>query len=146
MSDFDHITPFRLVRTIAAAGRQHPAIYFLICEAAVAKLVEADLRIEIDIQLAAPVRTESISGLRDKDLPLARDGSIWLVHVDQWLPELIDSLDRHSPFLVQGGSQLLLLVENEMAKRIIRRAPNLRNRLTDVFEIAPEHLAGEHVA
>ncbi|MGA2594983.1 MAG: hypothetical protein ABSH32_34225 [Bryobacteraceae bacterium] len=142
MSDFDHITPFRLVRTIAAAGRGHPAIYLLICEAAVAKLVEADLRVEIDVQLDAPATTEAISELRDKGLPPSGDGSVRLVHIDQWLPKLVDALDRHSPFLVQDGSQLLLLAGDEMAKRIIRRAPNLRNRLTDVFEIEPEYLSG----
>jgi hypothetical protein len=142
MIEFSSVTPFRFARSIAVAGLQNPAIYLLICDAEAAAAVAADLVAEIDIQLGAAVEIETASELRANGLKVWRDGSIRLVLVDQWIPELVDSLDRHSAVLVQDGGKLLLLATKELAERILRRAPNLRNRLTDIVQINPEGLAG----
>jgi hypothetical protein len=146
MSEFSTVTPFRLARSIGAAGLQNPAIYLLICDAEAAAAVQADLVAEIDVQLGAAVQVETASELRANDLKVWRDGSIRIVLVDQWIPELVDSLDRHSAVLVQDGGKLLLLATKEWAERILRRAPNLRNRLTDVVMINPDDLSAGSVA
>jgi hypothetical protein len=44
--------------------------------------------------------------------------------------------------LVQDGGQLLLLADEKSAERILSMAPNLRSRLTDVFQIGPDDLSG----
>jgi hypothetical protein len=119
-------------------------MYLLICDATAAKAVQADLAAEVEVQLGAVVSLETASELRTGELPVCRDGSIRLLHFDEWLPALVDALDRHSSYLVQDGGQLLLLVDRQSAERILRRAPNLRSRLTDVFQISPEDLSGEH--
>jgi len=73
-----------------------PCYILLDMRGAVATLVEATCELRL-ISIGCSSQDGVDFRMRDKDLPLARDGSIWLVHVDQWLPELIDSLDRHSP-------------------------------------------------
>jgi len=141
MSEFDHTTPFRLVRSIGAAGSGNPAIYLLICEAEAASAVESDLLDEIRAQLDGPVHVETASELLSQ-FSLSRDTSIRLVHINQSFPDLISSLDRHSPLLVRDGGQLLLLAVKQTAERLLEKAPNLRNRLTGVFQIEPEDLSG----
>ena len=138
MIEFSTVTPFRLARSIAAAGLRNPAIYLLICDAEAAAAVQADLVAEIDVQLGAVVHSETASDMRANDLNVWRDGSIRIVLVDRWIPELVDSLDRHSAVLVQDGGKLVLLAKKEWAERMLRRAPNLRNRLTDIVQIKPE--------
>jgi hypothetical protein len=53
----------------------------------------------------------------------------------------VDAMDRHSALLVQDGGQLLLLADGGTAERILKNAPNLRSRLTDVFRIGPDDLS-----
>jgi hypothetical protein len=144
MSDFDHITPFALIRGIAAAGQTNPAIYLLICKAGAARAVEGDLLGEIRAQLGVPVHTGTASELLGQlPVSLSPDASIRLVYIDQWLPELIKSLDHKSASLVQEEGQLLFLTKKgQTARRLLRIAPNLRNRLTGVFQIEPEGLSG----
>ena len=145
MSEFPKVKPFPLVRDIATAGPQHGAIYLLICKAGAAKRVEADLAAEIDVQLDAVFHTGTASQCNESWLGW-RDGSIRVLHLDEWLPSLIRSLDRHAPLLVQDGGQLLLIAEKRVAERVLRSAPNLRNRLTGVFQIEPDELSAGDAA
>jgi hypothetical protein len=139
---FSVVTPFGLVRTLAAAGVRNPAIYLLICDTATAATVQADLQAEATVQLSATIRAATASQvLRDK-LPPCNDGSVRLIYFDAWLPDLVKALDRHSAILVQDGGQLILLCEEKSAERILSSAPNLRSRLTDVFHIGPDRLSG----
>ena len=138
--EFSDITAFRLVRGLGAAGARNPAIYLLICESESMVAVEADLRAEAEVQLGVAIRVDTASDVLRNSLPVWHDGSTRLIHFDQWLPELVDAMDRHSALLVQDGGQLLLLADSSTAERILKKAPNLRSRLTDVFSIRPDDL------
>lgn len=139
---FTVVTPFRLVRTLGVAGERSPAIYLLICDKQVAATVEADLLAETAVQLGATIHVGNASQVVQDGLPPWRDGSTRLIYFDAWLPHLVDALDRHSALLVQDGGQLLLLADEKSAERILSMAPNLRSRLTDVFQIGPDDLSG----
>ena len=123
------------------AGARNPAIYLLICDGASAAAVEADLRAEAEVQLGAAIHVNTASQVLRNRLPLWHDGSARLIYFDRWLPDLMEAMDRHSALLVQDGGQLLLLADKESAERLLRGAPNLRSRLTDVFRIAPDGLS-----
>jgi len=139
---FSTVTPFRLVRSLGVAGARNPAIYLLICDGPDAAAVEADLLAETAVQLGATIHVNTASEVLRDSLPAWHDGSTRLVHFDDWLPDLVEALDRHSALLVQDGGQLLLLADEGSAERLLRDAPNLRSRLTDVFQIAPDDLLG----
>lgn len=141
MTKFSDVTAFRLVRGLGAAGARNPAIYLLICESESMVAVEADLRAEAEVQLGAAIRVDTASDVLRNSLPVWHDGSTRLIHFDRWLPELVDAMDRHSALLVQDGGQLLLLADGSTAERILKKAPNLRSRLTDVFRIGPDDLS-----
>jgi hypothetical protein len=139
---FSVVTPFRLVRTLGVAGARNPAIYLLICDAPAAVTVEADLLAETAVQLSTTIHVSPASQVLRDRLPLWHDGSIRLIYFDAWLPDLVEAMDRHSALLVQDGGQLLLLADEKTAERILSVAPNLRSRLTDVFQIGPDDLSG----
>ena len=139
---FSVISPFRLVRSLGVSGVGNPAIYLLICDGPSAARVEADLLAEVTVQLGATLNVSTASQVLRNSLPLWRDGSIRLIYFDAWLPNLVRALDRHSALLVQDGGQLLLLADAESAERILSVAPNLRSRLTDVFQIVPDDISG----
>jgi hypothetical protein len=141
MTKFSDVTAFRLVRGLGAAGARNPAIYLLICESESMVAVETDLRAEAEVQLGAAIRVDTALDVLRNSLPVWHDGSTRLIHFDQWLPELVDAMDRHSALLVQDGGQLLLLADGSTAERILKKAPNLRSRLTDVFRIVPADLS-----
>jgi hypothetical protein len=141
MTKFSDVTAFRLVRGLGAAGARNPAIYLLICDAESVAAVEADLRAEAEVQLGAAIRVDTASDVLRNSLPLRHDGSIRLIYFDQWLPELVEAMDKHSALLVQDGGQLLLLADGSTVERILKSAPNLRSRLTDVFRIGPDDLS-----
>jgi hypothetical protein len=124
------------------AGARNPAIYLLICERGAAAAVEADLLAETAVQLGSTIHVSTASEVLSDSLPLWHDGTIRLIFFDTWLPNLVTALDRHSAILVQDGGQLLLLAEGQSAERMLRGAPNLRSRLTDVLLIGPEDLSG----
>jgi hypothetical protein len=142
MIKFSAITPFRLVRSLGVAGARNPAIYLLICDKADSKAVESDLSAEAAVQLGAAIHIDTVTELLLGKLPLWKDGSTRLVYFDEWLPELVHALDRHSALPVRDGGQLLLLADEHSAELLLTGAPNLRSRLTDVFEIAPDDLSG----
>jgi hypothetical protein len=139
---FSTVTPFRLVRSLGVAGARNPAIYLLICDGSAAAAVEADLLAETAVQLGTTIHVNTASEVLRNSLPAWHDGSTRLVYFDDWLPHLVEALDRHSALLVQDGGQLLLLADERSAERLLRNAPNLRSRLTDVFQIAPDDLLG----
>jgi len=58
----------------------------------------------------------------------------------------VDSIDRYAPFLVQDGGQLVLIADQGLAERILRSAPNLRNRLTDIFQVEPDDMSAGDAA
>ncbi len=117
-------------------------MYLLICEPAAAERIEADLLAETKVQLGAVIQVRTATHVLRDRLPPWHDGSIRLVYFDAWLPDLVEALDRHSALLVQDGGQLLLLAKAESAELILNAAPNLRSRLTDVFQIVPDDLSG----
>jgi hypothetical protein len=124
------------------AGARNPAIYLLICDGPAAAAVKADLLAETAVQLGTTIHVSTASQVLSDSLPPWNDGSIRLIYFDSWLTDLIKALDRHSAILVQDGGQLLLLADEQSAERILSGAPNLRSRLTDVFQIGPEDLSG----
>ena len=139
---FSVVTPFRLVRTLALAGAGNPAIYLLICDGAAAAAVQTDLLGETAVQLGTTIQASTASQVLRDSLPPWHDGSIRLIYFDAWLPDLVKALDHHSALLVQDGGQLLLLADEKSAERMLSIAPNLRSRLTDVFQIGPDDLSG----
>lgn len=142
MSTFDQITPFGLVRALGAGG-DSPAIYLLMCEDPLVDAVKDELRAELDIQLDVRPVTKSLAELCDTGITSANGGSVQLIDIDRWRPDLVDALDRHAPFLAPDGSQLLFLTPEDTAMRMIAKAPNLRSRWTGIFQITPENLSGE---
>jgi hypothetical protein len=142
MTKFSDITPFRLVRSLGMAGPRNPAIYLLICDGAAAAAVKADLLAEADVQLGSTIHVDTATQVLCNRLPTWRDGSTRLIFFDDWLPDLVQAMDRHSSLLVQDGGQLLLLADKDTAQRLLRTAPNLRSRLTDVFQITSDELSG----
>jgi hypothetical protein len=141
MTNFSAVTPFRLVRSLGVAGARNPAIYLLICDRPAVAAVQDDLRAEIAVQLGSTIHLSTASQMGRDSLPTWQDGSTRLIYFDDWLPELVKALDRHSAVLVQDGGQLLLLANEKIAERLLSRAPNLRSRLTDVFQIGPDDLS-----
>ena len=85
------------------AGARNPAIYLMICERPAAAAVEADLLAEIAVQLGTTIHVSTASQVLSDSLPAWHDGSIRLIYFDTWLPDLVNSLDRHSAILVQDG-------------------------------------------
>lgn len=139
---FSAITPFRLVRSLGLAGARNPAIYLLICDRPSAAAVQADLLAETAVQLGGSIHVDTASNVLRDSLPVWKDGSTRLIDFDDWLPDLVEALDRHSAVLVQDGGQLLLLADEKSSERLLSTAPNLRSRLTDVFRIGPDDLSG----
>ncbi|MGO9896808.1 MAG: hypothetical protein ACLPX8_21615, partial [Bryobacteraceae bacterium] len=127
---------------LGVAGARNPAIYLLICEGPAAATVEADLLAETAVQLGGSIHVNTASQVLRDGLPGWQDGSTRLIYFDAWLPDLVAALDRHSAALVQDGGQLLLLADEKSAERLLSTAPNLRSRLTDVFQIVPDDLSG----
>jgi hypothetical protein len=146
MIDFFATTPFRLVRSLAAAGQNTPSVYLLICEAAAMNAVRADIAAEIQVQLGFDPRSLAALEAQPERLEDAfrheTARPVVLLSLDLWLPKLIDSFDRNVVLLTEVGT-VLLLASPGIAERILAVAPNLRNRLTDVFSIKPEEALGE---
>ena len=93
MIEFARITPFQLVRRLAASGQEGSSIYMAIAEPPAIDAVEADLAAEIEVQLgidAVPSRLripldrfdEALRGSR-----LARAAGDFR----PWLPKLVES-------------------------------------------------------
>ena len=138
MIEFSATTPFRLAGRLAAAGRDTPSIYLLMCNTALINAVQADLAAEVEIQLGSRLRSVSASEMRPGDLGAALNGGdvwpVFLITLDRWLPTLVESLDRNVVLLTEHGT-VLILSSHEIAQRTLAAAPNLRNRITDILAI-----------
>jgi len=145
MIDFSRVTPFRLVRRLAAAGQGSASMYLLIADTADIARVQADVSAEVQVQLGVNLRSLTASELRPEGLEDAfRADTGWpavLLTLDRWVPKLVDALDCNVVLVTRSGA-VLLLAKNEIAERVLTAAPNLRNRLTDVLAISPDEAFG----
>src|ERR1017187_5407681 len=121
MNGFSPTNAFRLVRRLATIGPDNPSLYLLISEAHTMQPIQADIAAEVQVQLGVGLRALAAADARF-------DGS-----------EDAFALDRNVVLLTRSGA-VLLLANRKIAERILAEAPNLRNRLTDVFAIVLEEL------
>jgi hypothetical protein len=146
MIDFSTTTTFQLVRRLAAAGQDTPALYMLVCEAAVGDAVRADIAAEAQVQLGLNLRLLAASEVQPERLEDAFTSDTFspliLITLDRWLPRLIASFDRNVVLLARAGI-VLLIASREIAERVLAAAPNLRNRLTDILLIKPDEASGD---
>ncbi|HYW44440.1 MAG TPA: hypothetical protein VE959_16375 [Bryobacteraceae bacterium] len=117
----------------------------LICDEAEQPAVEADLLAELDVQLGIELRVVKASRLHDADQALGLDtpGPVHVLHIDRWSPRLVNALDLHIVRLERTGAQFLFLASPELAERLLKHAPNFRNRLTDIARIVPDNPYGD---
>jgi hypothetical protein len=143
MIDFLTTTAFRLVRRLAM-GQGSTAMYLLIYEEGTEFLIETDLRAEVDVQLSSPLPIGRVSEMFDVDafLGLPDSGSIRVLRIDRWSPELVTLLDTHVIRLEQTGAQFLFLTTPALAEQLLVEAPNFRNRLTDILRVVPDDPSG----
>ena len=105
--------------------------------------IQADIAAEVQVQLGVGLRTLAAADARfdGSEDAFARDPDrpVTLITLDHWLPKLVTALDRNVVLLTRSGA-VLLLANRKIAERILAEAPNLRNRLTDVFAIVLDEL------
>jgi hypothetical protein len=143
MTDFSTATAFGLVRRIAAAGQDNPAIYLLISETSAIDALQADLSAEVQVQLGIELRSLAASDIQPDKLEEAfAHAGVVLITLDRWTPYFIQSLDRNIVWVTNTGP-VLLLATFDVAERALALAPNLRNRLTDVLVIRPDESFGD---
>ncbi|MGA2579547.1 MAG: hypothetical protein ABSH24_26360 [Bryobacteraceae bacterium] len=143
MIAFSDTTAFRLVRRLATVGLDTPSLYLLISDAAEMHVIQADITAEVQVQLgvgfralaAADVRVDRLEEVFTQD-PVT---PVTLITVDRWLPKLVAALDRNIVLLTTAGA-VLLLANREVAERMLAKAPNLRNRVSDIVAIRPMRL------
>jgi hypothetical protein len=138
MNGFSTTNAFRLVRRLATIGPENPSLYLLIAAPPAMQAIHADIAAEVQVQLGVGLRALAPADLRfdgsedafaqDPDRPVA------LITLDHWMPQLVTALDRNVVLLTKGGA-VLLLANAKIAERMLAEAPNLRNRLTDIFAI-----------
>jgi hypothetical protein len=142
MTVFTETTPFRLVRALATSGSNNPSMYLLLCEAGDLSAVAEDVSAEIEVQLGIPVRTAKTSevGERGVDETLGWQSAhpALLLTLDAWMPDLVSALDRNITLLENAVNVFILLTTPSLGERVLAAAPNYRNRLTDVLQIAPD--------
>jgi hypothetical protein len=141
--DFATITAFRLVRRLATA-QASTVMYLLIYEEDTESAIEADLRAEVEVQLATQLSIRRVSELQDLDRALLTEYAdrIRVLWIDCWLQELVDLLDSHVVRLEWTGAQFLFLTTTELSEKLLVRAPNFRSRLTEVMRITPDDPSG----
>jgi len=125
-------------------GQGSTAMYLLIYEEGAQFAIEADLRAEVEVQLATPLPIGRVSELLDVDevLGLPDSGPIRALQIDRWSPELVAMLDTHVIRLERTGAQFLFLTTPALAEQLLVEAPNFRNRLTEVLRIIPDDPSG----
>jgi hypothetical protein len=100
--------------------------------------VRADVGAEVGVQLGIDLKSVAASEVKPENLEelfiAEAVQPIVMVTLDQWLPRLVDSLDRNVVLLTRAGTALLL-ANQEIAERILAAAPDLRNRITDILSI-----------
>jgi hypothetical protein len=145
MTEFSATTAFRLVRRLAAVGRDTPSVYLLICDAAEMTSVLADMTVEVQIQLGLNLRSFAGSELHPGSLEALTErnvGDLAVIILDHWFPKLVRSFDRNVVMLTSGGT-VVLLATPDIAEGMLRSAPNLRSRLTDILLLRPEEALRE---
>ncbi|MEX2299621.1 MAG: hypothetical protein WD733_01720 [Bryobacterales bacterium] len=149
MSDFASTTPFQLVRRLAAAGQNSPSAYFLIAATSATESVQVDLAAEVEVQIGGYLQCLAAADLDPERLEHAFGSEIhWpnlLITVDHWVPNVIDWFDRNVVIVIGAGA-VLFLANPRVAERVLRAAPNLRNRLTDILTIEPDPAFGGFLA
>ena len=125
-------------------GQGTTAMYLLIYEEGAQSAIEADLRAEVEVQMASPLPIGQVSELLDVDdvLGLHDAGPMQVLRIDRWSPELVALLDTHVIRLERTGAQFLFLTTQTLAEQLLVEAPNFRNRLTDVLRIVPDDPSG----
>jgi hypothetical protein len=144
MIAFSTTTAFRLVRRLAMGQGTTGGMYLLIYEEGAQSAIETDLRAEVEVQMASPLRIGRASELFDVDntFGLSEGGPIKILRIDRWLPELVALLDTHVIRLERTGAQFLFLTTPALAEQLLVEAPNFRNRLTEVLRIVPDDPSG----
>src|ERR1019366_4005566 len=141
MTGFSATTAFRLVRRLAAIGPDSPSLYLLIADTPAMEAIQADITAEVQVQTGVSLRALAAADVSPDKLEdvfaQAPDARVTLITWDHWLPKLVTALDRNIVLLTRSGA-VLLLASPEVAERLLPAAPNLRNRLTDVFAIRLE--------
>jgi hypothetical protein len=119
-------------------------MYLLIYDDGAQFAIEADLRAEVEVQMAIRLPIGRVSEMLDVDdaLGLADSGPIRVLRIDQWSPDLVALLDTHVIRLERTGAQFLFLTTWALAERLLVEAPNFRNRLTEILRIVPDDLSG----
>jgi hypothetical protein len=143
MIDFSTTTAFRLVRRLVLS-QGTVGMYLLIYDDGAQFAIEADLRAEVEVQMAIRLPIGRVSEMLDVDdaLGLADSGPIRVLRIDQWSPDLVALLDTHVIRLERTGAQFLFLTTWALAERLLVEAPNFRNRLTEILRIVPDDLSG----
>ena len=143
MIDFSTTTAFRLVRRLVLS-QGTVGMYLLIYDDGAQFAIEADLRAEVEVQMAIRLPIGRVSEMLDVDdaLGLADAGPIRVLRIDQWSPDLVALLDTHVIRLERTGAQFLFLTTSALAERLLVEAPNFRNRLTEILRIVPDDLSG----
>ena len=115
-------------------------MYLLVYEEGAQSSIEADLSAEVEVQLSSSLPMGRVSEMLDhgEALGLADAGSIRVLRIDRWSPELVVLLDTHVIRLEQTGAQFLFLATPALAEQLLVEAPNFRNRLTEVLRIVPD--------
>lgn len=141
MTGFSATTAFRLVRRLAAIGPDSPSLYLLIADAPGIQAIQADIAAEVKVQIGVTLQALAAVDVKldklDDVFAKPPDSQVTLFTWDRWLPKLATALDRNIVLLTRSGA-VLLLASPKVAERLLPAAPNLRNRLTSVFEIRLE--------
>jgi hypothetical protein len=103
--------------------------------------IQADIAAEVQVQIGVTLRAFAAVDVRldrlEDVFAQTPDSRVTLITLDRWLSKLVTALDRNVVFLTRSGA-VLLIASPEVAERLLPAAPNLRNRLTDVFAIRLE--------
>src|ERR1700689_1771231 len=144
MIDFATTTAFRLVRQLAT-GLRGTAMYLLIWERPMQADVVADLQAEIEGQMGNRPGIGLVSDLLGEGDLVRREDMvpIQVLRIDPWSPELVGLLDTNVVRLERTGVQFLFLTTDKLSEQLLEKAPNFRNRLTEVLRILPDDPSGE---
>jgi hypothetical protein len=147
MIAFATTTAFRFVRRLAT-GQGSAAMYLLIFNEDAQASVEADLRAEFEVQMGRRMKIGRVSRTHDVQEALDSPASeqVRVLRIDRLSSRVVAMLDTHVVRLERAGAQFVFLATQELAERLLTRAPNLRNRLTEVLRIVPENasVGGAH--
>jgi hypothetical protein len=140
MTQFAGTTIFQLVRRLAAAGLKSPSLYLLICDDSDIDSVRSDLEMEVRAQFGFFPRSFSASEViwdRLEDVfSQNKEKPSLLITINHWKPGLFESIDRNVVLLERAGN-VILITTAAFAERALVKAPNMRNRFTDILAVKP---------